>query len=317
MFEIDAQRWEALRAQRTSSGLIVEPIREDVETCLLGIDPESRLYLLIAIDEESEESLPDLQAIRVCVIQAEKTYLTVSARGHYESIFTPLVNRIITALLVQRRNAFDAVRSIIEEFRQALKSSTPEMSASEQIGLFGELWVLWRILLPTIGPRAFFLWSGPLRERHDFVGDSAHIEVKTTTGSEDRHEISRLDQLRVPPGKKLLFASIKLERTLDGAETIATKIDEILSILGQDGAVIEEFESKIASMGWTSNMRQSSSLLRFNFRDVLVFEVEGSFPRLPDDYVPPRGITGIRYTINISSRSSLADFEALAIIRGM
>jgi Putative PD-(D/E)XK family member, (DUF4420) len=67
-------------------------------------------------------------------------------------------------------------------------------------------------------------------ERHDFVGQSVHVEVKTTTKSEPRHEISRLDQLRPPSGKRLLFISVILEKSLGGDETLADRIDEILRV---------------------------------------------------------------------------------------
>jgi len=50
---------------------------------------------------------------------------------------------------------------------------------------------------------------------------------------------------------------------------------------------------------------QTGSLLRFTFRNVHVFEVAESFPRLPDDYMPPLGVTGIKYSINVGSLPSL------------
>lgn len=147
-------------------------------------------------------------------------------------------------------------------------------------------------------------------ERHDFVGAAVHIEVKSTTRSEDRHEISRIDQLRAPSGKKLLFASIQLERSEGGNQTLANLIDEITFALGVDGKANDAFESRLSKMGWHDGLRQSSALRRFNLRDALFFDVEGSFPRLPDEYVPPRGIVAIKYTIDISSHSMM-DIEAV------
>jgi hypothetical protein len=41
------------------------------------------------------------------------------------------------------------------------------------------------------------------------------------------------------------------------------------------------------------------------FRDVHVFELTGTFPRLPDEYIPPLGVTGIKYSINVGSLPSL------------
>jgi len=41
---------------------------------------------------------------------------------------------------------------------------------------------------------------------------------------------------------------------------------------------------------------------------------DGSFPRMPEDYVPPRGIVAIRYTIDLSSRSVLDSVAVTRII---
>jgi hypothetical protein len=317
MGEVSPARWEGLRAQRPRTGLVVEAVDPEVEGCLIGIDAEGRIHLLLAVAEEPDELPPDLQGITVRLIEVDRSYLDVSARSHYEAIFTPLANLVFYAWSVQRRRPIDAVSNAIDEFRGALRPVVPELGVGEQIGLFGELWVLVNILLPTIGSRACSLWSGPFRERHDFVGEAAHLEVKTTTASDERHEISRVDQLRAPAGKRLLFASIKLERSMAGDETIASKIDEIGAFLGADGRAIEVFEASLAKLGWHDGLRQTGSLLRFNLRDAQLFEVEGSFPRLPDDYVPPRGISGIKYTIDIAARPTLSKEAALAIVKGM
>jgi hypothetical protein len=144
-----------------------------------------------------------------------------------------------------------------------------------------------------------------------------HIEVKTTTRSDERHEISRLDQLRAPEGKRLLLVSVMLERSLAGAETVADLVDQITQELGSDGRAIDAFDAGLKSIGWHDGLRQGGSLLRFNLRDVRVFEVEGSFPRLPDDYAPPRGITAVRYTIDVAWRPSLSSAQVEAMLTTM
>jgi hypothetical protein len=73
----------------------------------------------------------------------------------------------------------------------------------------------------------------------------------------------------------------------------------------------------LAKLRWHDGLRQSCELKKFNLRDAQFFEVEGSFPRLPDDYVPPRGITAIKYTIDISSRSVLDRGVIDGIIKSM
>lgn len=317
MASITAARWLSLKSQLHGSGILVEQVDPAIDSCFMGVDQDGFLHLMIAIGEEPAEIPQELEAIVVQVIETDRIYLDVYAKGHYEMIFTPMANEIFVGVSVQGRKPIDVIVETIDEFRGALKPLKSDLTLSEQIGLFGEIWVLRNVLIPNIGARSCWLWSGPDAERHDFVGDNAHIEVKTTTRSEDRHEISRIDQLRAPNGKRLLFASIQLEKTEGGEATLATLIDDVIAALGIDGKAIDAFESRLAKMRWHDGLRQSSELKKFNLRDAQFFEVEGSFPRLPDDYVPPRGVTAIKYTIDISSRAVLDRSVIDGLIKSM
>jgi len=317
MNNITAERWATLKALAPSTGLVVDVVDPSYLGCKYGVDEEGHLHLLIEVGQEEIEIPQELEGVMVQVIEVDRTYLDVFAKSHYEVIFTPMVNQMLSGVCIQGRKPIDAVVATIEEFRGALKPLKPALTLSEQIGLLGEIWVLKSVLLPTIGSRSCKLWSGPEFERHDFVGDGVHIEVKTTTRSEDKHEISRIDQLRAPLSKQLLFASIQLERSQGGGLTLAVLIDEVVNALGTDGRAIDVFEGKLAKMGWHDGLRQTSELKKFNLREAQFFLVEGSFPRLPDDYVPPRGITGIRYTIDVSARAVLDRSEVAKFVSTM
>jgi hypothetical protein len=188
------------------------------------------------------------------------------------------------------------------------------MDKSVQVGLFGELLALQTLMIPSLGPAAIDQWSGPDAERHDFVGDRLHIEVKTTRKSRHEHEISRLDQLRVPDGCQLLLVSIQLEQSVGGDETLATRVDTIVNLLRNDAAALDTFMTKLVNVGWSEEMRNSGELLRFFLRDAFVFAVDEDFPRLPDDFTPPSGVVSVKYTIDLANLPALGMDEAMAII---
>ncbi|WP_341709444.1 PD-(D/E)XK motif protein [Limnobacter sp.] len=305
MGEITHERWALLREQRLPYEDIYEQATEHLEAVLIGVSDDGRLHLLLAIDVAPHTLPPDLQSIQVRVLEGGQIWLDVSAGSHHEELLTFVANKVIHAIRIEGRDPAVSVERIIDDMRAALRPLTPDLGATEQIGLFGELWVLSNVLFPTLGPRACHLWSGPESERHDFVGQAIHVEVKTTTRSEPKHEISRLDQLKPPINKRLLFVSVMLEKSLGGDETVADRIDEIREKLVSDGRALDVFDSRLAQFGWHEGLRQTGALLRFTFRDVHVFEVTGAFPRLPDDYVPPLGVTSIKYSINVGSLPSL------------
>lgn len=305
MVEITQDRWASLREQRLSHEDSYEQVAEDLDAALIGVSNDGRLHLLLAINGAPQNLPPDLQSLQVRILEGGQIWLDVSARSHHEELLTLVANKVLHAIHIEGRDPAISVERIIDDMRAALRPLAPDLSAAEQIGLFGELWVLSNVLLPTIGSRVSHLWSGPESERHDFVGQGVHIEVKTTTRSEPKHEISRFDQLKAPANKRLLFVSVMLERSLGGDETLADRVDEIREKLVSDGRALDVFDSRLALLGWHEGLRQTGALLRFTFRDVHVFEVAGNFPRLPDDYVPPLGVTGIRYSVNVGSLPSL------------
>lgn len=305
MGEITQERWALLREQRPPYEDIYEQAIEDLETTLIGVSDDGRLHLLLAIDVVPHNLPPDLQSLQVRVLEGGQIWLNVSARSHHEELLTLVANKVLHAIRIEGRDPAVSVERIIDDMRAALRPLALDLGATEQIGLFGELWVLSNVMFPTLGPRVCHLWSGPESERHDFVGQGVHVEVKTTTRSEPRHEISRIDQLKPPINKRLLFVSVMLEKSLGGDETLADRVDEIREKLGSDGHALDVFDSRLAQLGWHEGLRQTGALLRFTFRDVHVFEVTGTFPRLPDDYVPPLGVTGIKYSINVGSLPSL------------
>ena len=314
MVEITQDRWASLREQRLPYEDIYEQAAEDLEAALIGVSDDGRLHLLLAIDVAPQNLPPDLQSLQVRILEGGHTWLDVSARSHHEELLTLVANKVLHAIRIEGRDPAVSVERIIDDMRAALRPLAPDLSTAEQIGLFGELWVLSNVLLPTIGPRASHLWSGPESERHDFVGQGVHVEVKTTTRSEPKHEISRFDQLKAPADKRLLFVSVMLERSLGGDETLADRVDEIREKLVSDGRALDVFDSRLGQLGWHEGLRQAGALLRFTFRDVHVFEVAGSFPRLPDDYVPPLGVTGVRYSINVGSLPSLDISEVQEVL---
>lgn len=314
MVEITQDRWANLREQRPPYEDNYEQVADNLETALIGVSEDGRLHLLLAIDVAPQNLPPDLQSLEVRILEGAGTWLDVSARSHHEELLTLVANKVLHAIWIEGRDPAVSVERILYDMRAALRPLAPELSAAEQIGLFGELWVLSKVLLPTIGPRVSHLWSGPERERHDFVGQGVHVEVKTTTRSEPKHEISRFDQLKTPAGKRLLFVSIMLERSLGGDETLADLVDEVREKLVSDGRALDVFDSRLAQLGWHEELRQTGALLRFTFRNVHVFEVAGDFPRLPDNYVPPLGVIGIKYSIHVGSLPSLDVAEVKKIL---
>ena len=318
---LGAQHWAELRAIRPISDgvLATQPLivgGRETEV-LLGMDQASHLHLLLPIAKGNEGvRLPDLNGLRVRHRYLETgQYLDMDAHPSHERVFTPVCKEVAEAVLINAREPWAAVASIIRAWQSAWKPMRADMDATVQVGLFGELLVLETLMIPALGPEAVLQWSGPDFERHDFVGARLHVEVKTTRKSRHEHEISRLDQLNVPSGRQLLLISVLVESSIGGDESLATKIDAVTNLIRTDSYAVDNFLTKMANLGWTEEMRRSGHLMRFFLRGASIYVVDDEFPRFPPDFVMPAGVVSLKYTIDLANLPLLGADEAKAIIQ--
>lgn len=313
--------WAHLRTKRPQSedSLAIAPIRVDgkeVSLCA-AMDLAGQLHLLIPVERGPLGAAPsDLNGLKVRHRRLESgEVLDLSAPPSHEQVFTPFCVEIVDAVIRQSRDPWKAVSATIRAWQSAWKPARQSMDKIVQVGLFGELLVLRSLMIPALGPVAVDQWSGPDSERHDFVSDQLHIEVKTTRKSRAEHEISRLDQLRVPAECRLLFVSVQLEESVGGDESLATQVDAIVDLLRGDAAALDLFMTKIANLGWCEEVRNSGELLRFFLRRAEVYAVDNDFPRLPDDFHPPSGVVSIKYSVDLANLPSLSVDEVSDLIR--
>ncbi len=316
-----SRQWAELRASRpvNDNALSTLSITHDGEQTALavGMDQGGSLHLLIPVSRgPAGTPPPDLNGLKVRHRLLETgEVIELSAPPSHEAVFTPFCRDVAEAIVVDRREPWTAVASTVRNWQSAWRPLRPAMDKTVQIGLFGELFVLRSLMIRVLGTGAVEQWSGPDSERHDFVGNRLHVEVKTTRKSRPEHEISRLDQLRVPDGRELLFVSVQLEQSVGGTDTVATEIDAVVDLLRNDAAALDNFMVKLVTLGWTDEMRNSGDLLRFFVRGASIHAVDDDFPRLPDDFTPPTGVVSVKYTIDLANLPELDISEAMSIVR--
>ncbi len=312
-----ARHWSDLRRERPVSDEALALVSVEiagVSTGLsIGMDSRGWLHLLVpCADAPSGEAVPDLNCLRVRHRMLEDgAFIELSAPPSHERVFSPFCREIISAVSEEGREPWRALSAIVRAWQSAWKPVRPEIDKTTQVGLFGELVVLRYLLIPALGSSGVASWSGPEYERHDFVLDHLHIEVKTTRKSRAEHEISRLDQLHVPAGKELFVVSIQLEETAAGRETLATQLDALIDELRGDAASLDSFMAKMVRVGWSDEIRTSGELMRFEVRNSGIYPVDEGFPRLPEAFNPPSGVVALRYTIDLANLPTIGMDEAI------
>lgn len=195
--------------------------------------------------------------------------------------------------------------SRLERWQTLMQAQRAGLSRSELRGLIGELLVLERELLPTIGAdRAVSAWTGPLGASQDFhLPDGRKMEVKAVAHTADRVQINGLDQLDAGDSSLDLFV-VRLDDTgldADGAITAAHLVERLRAELSTAPSSLQAFEILLRFVGWADDAVAETTAVRLVRIDR--HAVREGFPRLTRANVPA-DIVAATYTIVLPAPAS-------------
>lgn len=190
----------------------------------------------------------------------------------------------------------------LKKWQQMLKSaSSKSLTTEEQMGLFGELKCLVEVIIPLIGPvEALNSWTGPEKDKQDFLLENAVIEVKCSKTS--RGEVATISSLGQLSSNKeeffLVFYNISPSEKGVSIEELAIEIKN--EFFSHSPSLQEMFESKLIEYGYISEL--NPSLENFQVDKRKAFAVKETFPRLIPSQVDPR-IVSVKYNLDLSRLS--------------
>ncbi|GGF78146.1 hypothetical protein GCM10011402_33500 [Paracoccus acridae] len=167
---------------------------------------------------------------------------------HLFGNFYRLIAEIVVAVVEDGMNPDAALADAVERW-ETLISRPSLMSEEAQAGLFGELWLLER-LVAVRGIDALDAWVGPLKQPHDFRLGNIELEVKTTSGAKRIHTINGVGQLEPSLGCSLYLLSLKLANAGTSGRTLPEAVSVIECGLTSSHAALTRFRSGISSLGY-------------------------------------------------------------------
>ncbi|MBY5917753.1 PD-(D/E)XK motif protein [Rhizobium leguminosarum] len=221
--------------------------------------------------------------LREVTINGERLIeLSASKRSLFPSFFSLL--REITALIVEKGAApAEAIRAVIDRW-ETLLARQNALSEERQTGLFGELWLLQR-LIATLGHAALSTWVGPLRQAHDFRIGNDEFEVKTTSSSERIHRINGLGQLMPSLGCDLYILSLQSTNAGSGGQTLPEVVASVAEILRRWPGEEQQFRHLLEKVGYHSNDEPLYTVRRRFRSNPIIIPVADGIPRLTKDAV--------------------------------
>jgi hypothetical protein len=227
--------WEAFSADYITPALPVYcVVRERPLVRLFVSANANRIGCVLAVAKAEMVPLSNLKEVSICNVTIEGgpaveiSTATVALFRHFYALLECVCESVVRRDCVPQDAIFNSLRDWQTLLRSALL-----LTEERQTGLYGELWMVNR-LIDSVGPETSVkAWVGPRGQAHDFRLADLEFEVKTTASEVRRHYINGLTQLRPSPDRKLYLISLHLTQAgAIGGETLpeaAVRVRERLS----------------------------------------------------------------------------------------
>lgn len=278
--------------------------------CVLGIDPPRGELTLRTPATGSDIDVSAYRMIRTDIVEepGDETVwfrVTVEAKGIEYEAYSLL--QAVTDQLQQGDDLERALHVALDAFR-GLLARAPRLSEDQEIGLFGELVALDRLIDGVGETKALAAWLGPRAEEHDFVLGEADVEVKTTRSERRIHVIHGLGQLTPTPGRPLHLMSVQVTGAgaAGNGETLPELIERIRRRL-RSGRT--DFDDRLTDCGWEDAQADRLYTTRLLVRsEPRFYNVDGAFPAITSAGLS-RIVTRPELVRSIDYRIDVTDLE--------
>jgi hypothetical protein len=195
--------------------------------------------------------------------------------------FYQLIREIVGAVVDEGVDPDLALATSVARW-DSLLSRPSLMSDEAQAGLFGELWLLER-LIGSMGAAAVETWVGPIPQPHDFRLGNIELEMKTTSGSRRAHMINGIGQLQPSMDCRLFLVSLKLANAGSGGRSLAESVAAIESLLAQAPAALTRFHAGLKANGYQAEDSQHYPKRRRLRDGAVLIEIADGVPRLTEE----------------------------------
>ena len=319
--KITPGKWEVLQVVgKSTSELNAMPInvKEHKGLVLIAIDSSDCRHLLVSVnkldDVRSDSRSPGCRVFaRELHGHGSSVFFAdlVCLRKDGFDVFNLLANDILERLKVEDLDHGSVCAEALEDWRDLLGGSGTGkgLSASQALGLFGELCVLKQ--LAQISPISVESWLGPEGNPHDFSQGPNALEVKTTASATSLAcQIHGITQLESPVNGNLYLAFLRLVQR----PGVGLSLSELISELYSLGVSRSALRTKLKTLGYEENQEDPFLNKKWEVKDQYVWSVRDKFPRLTKDSFNggnlPDGVLGLNYSIDLlNAGAPMSDSE--------
>ncbi len=217
------------------------------------------------------------------VISKNKILMNVNEEK-YKEFFIKLINLILKKIFLEKLNGEKSIKCFLNNLFSAKdffeEDNVPrKLTIEKQIGLFGELYVLSKIVTKRLNnDYAIKSWTGPSK-KHDFTFENELIEIKTTKTDTKKINTSSTNQLAPVYEKKLNLIFLQIKSSNSGL-SLNNIIDEYLTILGEESELLKnDFILKLTQSNYLE-MHKNEYKQKYKIDKINYFNIRADFPHI-------------------------------------
>ncbi|BCJ86814.1 PD-(D/E)XK motif protein [Effusibacillus dendaii] len=177
------------------------------------------------------------------------------------------------------------------------------LSQEEQMGLYGELWMMRSMFENDIGIQTMGYWKGTYQNVFDFSLHNMGIEIKTTASKRPykvyiSNEVQLNERLA---GGTLVLGFVAVQPNDSSGETLEDAVNEIEKYVKHDEAAYSLFRDKMFGCGLAKPYIERYTT-RYIIKEYAFFKVKEGFPRILSENLPS-GLGDISYSLDIEACS--------------
>ena len=266
--------------------------------------------IIFYIDDcQTDVSFPNIKGLtfeftEIPAISDTKTFLKISAKNQdcleeaFEAFTVTLIDTVNN--LRESNDVIDAIFEVVDRYVQFFSDDKKlKLSKKEEQGLYGELLFIKRYLDDTGDESVILSWTGPSKNKHDFIfPNNVGVEVKTIS-SQIRKDItiSNENQLDSKERKELYLKLYVLE-----TNPLGVRVDQLIESINDkitSFTVKKHFMQRLLENGLVLNFYRG----QYNFVDVseYVYLVDESFPKISKHELN-NNVFEVKYKINIDNQ---------------
>lgn len=240
-------------------------------------------------------------------IDPNKIYLKIEDNSQSPEIFEAFSSTLSSNLeyATSEENTIEAIKESIEEYQNYFKNDNTSLTKQEEQGLFGELTVL-NNLIDEKGEESILNWTGPDKNKRDFVFENEAIEVKTTL-SQINPYISISNELQLDPHNPTDLMKLNLKvfimEEIDIGHSIIDIIQEILGKI-KSLEIKKIFTAKLLEC--KIKVDKYIAKYKFKIQKENTYVINEDFPRIDVNSLP-HGIFDVQYKLLLEDISKFME----------